>query len=132
MPPAPIPGSDLERCAECTHTAQHVWCEGVAQGFYVWQQYKSKQQPGVSNVRLVGISKAKTERIHAQMRAAMFARDLINMPAEDLGPAEFVRHAKSACRGTGLAVTVFSDVELRKKGAGAITTVGRARHGRRA
>lgn len=52
-----------------------------------------------------------------------FARDLVNEPANILGPAEFAKQLEGLTK-LGLKVTVLDEKELRKLKAGAILAVG--------
>ena len=51
------------------------------------------------------------------------ARDLVNEPANVLGPAEFAQRAKALTKA-GVQVEVLSEAALKKKGMGALLAVG--------
>src|SRR5262249_57364320 len=75
---------------------------GWALGGYAFARYK--KQPAVA--RLVwpeGADRAAVERVAA---AAFLVRDLVNTPADDLGPAQLAAAAGARGRGAGSPVKV--------------------------
>lgn len=79
-------------------------------GAYTFDRYKSK--PTAPRARLLwpqGVDRAEIVR---QAEAVMLVRDLVNTPAEDMGPAALEQAARSvaARHGASLAVTVGDDL----------------------
>jgi leucyl aminopeptidase len=99
---------------------------GLAQGAYRWDRYRSEPGQRLERLRVIGAPRASLAAAQAAADAIALCRDLINTPAEDLGPAEFVSRARSACRGTTLSLRVLDEAQCRKLGMGCLTAVGRA------
>ena len=95
---------------------------GWALGGYAFARYK--KQPGVA--RLVwpdGADRAAVERMAA---AAFLVRDLVNTPAEDMGPAELAAAAEAVARAHGAKLRVTVGDELLKANYPLVHAVGRA------
>jgi len=69
---------------------------------------------------------ARTAFAHekAVCEGAMFARDLVNEPANILSPAEFARRVKAMEKTTGLKVTVLDEKALKREKMEALLAVG--------
>jgi leucyl aminopeptidase len=63
--------------------------------------------------------------VRAAHGAARLARDLINTPASDMGPAELARAAKDLAQATGASYAEVVGVDLIREGYPAIYAVGR-------
>lgn len=76
-------------------------------------------------------AKAAYQRLRAVADGVMVARDLVNEPANALGPIEFATEAKKLEK-LGVEVEIIDDKELKKLGFGALLAVsqGSARPGR--
>ncbi len=95
---------------------------GWALGGYAFARYK--KQPGVA--RLVwpdGADRAAVERTAA---AAFLVRDLVNTPAEDMGPAELAAAAEAVASAHGAKLKVTIGDDLLKANYPLIHAVGRA------
>jgi len=95
---------------------------GWALGGYAFARYK--KQPGVA--RLVwpaGADRAAVERMAA---AAFLVRDLVNTPAEDMGPAELAAAAEAVARAHGARLRVTVGDDLLKANYPLVHAVGRA------
>ena len=99
---------------------------GLSQGGYVDNRYRSKNQPELAKLLGGNLSKSRREQLNTRAMSIAWARDRINEPAEDLGPAEFVQAAKSFLRGSGCKIRVIGEEGLEKLGAGCHLAVGRA------
>ena len=64
-------------------------------GGYVFDRYKKKPRPPVKLVMPQGVNGAEVSRI---ARHLFLARDLINTPANDMGPAELEAAARALAR----------------------------------
>jgi leucyl aminopeptidase len=106
---------------------------GILLRAYSFDKYKTKQDNGESKP---GTKPAKFTILCAQPAAAkrafvaaesvvdgvMIARDLVNEPANILGPVEFAAHAKEL-ENHGVKVEVLTEKEMRKLGMGALLGV---------
>ncbi|MFE2585662.1 leucyl aminopeptidase [Streptomyces sp. NPDC059378] len=113
--------------------------EGVLLGAYAFTAYKdsgkdAKAQAGkapLAEAALLGGKprdkehKAAVERATAVTEELNRARDLINMPPNDLDPAAFAAIAQAAAKEHGLKVQVLDEKALEKGGYGGILGVGR-------
>lgn len=103
---------------------------GFIQGAYTFDRYKSAHSTCLKQCDLLGISgraaRAAVREGEIIGNATSFCRDLINTPAADLGPADFVREAKKACKGTGLRLRILDEAACQKKKMGALLAVGAA------
>ncbi|MGE0120834.1 MAG: M17 family metallopeptidase [Dongiaceae bacterium] len=95
---------------------------GWALGGYAFARYKT--QPAVA--RLVwpeGADRAAVERAAA---AAFLVRDLVNTPAEDMGPAELAAATEAVARAHGAKIKVTVGDDLLKANYPLVHAVGRA------
>ncbi|MFJ2933403.1 leucyl aminopeptidase [Streptomyces sp. NPDC087219] len=109
--------------------------EGALLGAYAFDQYrtsgdaKDAKKP-LGEVALLGAKprdkahKAAAERAQAVAEEINRARDLINMPPNDLTPAAFAAAAQAAGKEHGLKVQVLDEKALTKGGYGGILGVG--------
>jgi leucyl aminopeptidase len=104
--------------------AFHEWLAlGWALGAYKFTRYKkNKKQPA----RLALIKGADTAKIMRYAEAIMQARDLINTPAEDMGPEQLADAIAAVGKKYKAKVTQTVGDDLLKKNYPAIHTVGRA------
>ena len=84
-------------------------------------------------IELTGISDPLLEQAEkivkeaeAVTRNICFARDLVNLPANYLRPADFVREVKEKLAGTGVEAECLNEQELREQGLNGILAVGDA------
>jgi len=96
---------------------------GWALGHYRFERYRKPLDRKVSLVWPEGCDQALVERTAA---AATLGRDLINTPAEDLGPAELADEVRRVGKEYGAKVAVTRGDALLKKNLPAIHAVGRA------
>jgi len=104
--------------------AFHEWMAlGWALGAYKFTRYK-KSEKGLA--KLVVSPKSDLEKIKRYAEAIGQARDLINTPAEDLGPKELAAAIAATGKKYKAKVTQIIGNDLLKKNYPAIHTVGRA------
>lgn len=96
---------------------------GWAMGAYVFTRYKKAKREAA---KLVWPKGADRDAVEAQARAIYLARDLINTPAEDLGPSHLAEAAKTMARRHRAKVEVIVGDALLKRNYPSIHTVGRA------
>ena len=95
---------------------------GWALGTYAFTRYrKPKKQPST----LVWPKGADRRTIEALVTGIFLGRDLINTPADDMGPAEIAAAAKDLATRNRAKCTVIEGDKLLEKGYPAIHTVGR-------
>jgi leucyl aminopeptidase len=112
------------------------WRLGAADGFdlgqavlgwalasYRFDRYrKSESKP----LRLAIADEPQIERANAIAEAIFLARDLINTPAADLGPAELVEAAAAVARRFGAEFATIEDQALLDRNYPAVYAVGQA------
>ncbi|MSP48305.1 MAG: leucyl aminopeptidase family protein [Alphaproteobacteria bacterium] len=96
---------------------------GWALGAYVFTRYKKAKR---ETAKLVWPKGADRDQVEAQARAIYLARDLINTPADDLGPSQLADAAKAMARRHRAKVEVIVGDALLKRNYPSIHTVGRA------
>ncbi len=79
---------------------------------------------GAEAKKAMGVSEAVTEGV-------FLARDLVNLPPNDLGPVEFAAKAK-ALEELGVEVEILTEKEMTSLGMGALLGVAQGRRVRRA
>lgn len=84
-------------------------CISWGLGCYRFDHYKMKNEP---LPQLVLPSGADKTRIQSMLEALYMVRDLINMPANDLGPAELEKAARELANTFDATIKVVSDKSL--------------------
>ena len=99
--------------------------EGVGYGSHRPSGYQEQKEWPVMEVILVAAGEQSTVD-HAAITAdgINLARELVEMPANDLGPEEFAMRAAQEGAQAGLEVEVLDENALDEMGAGAILAVG--------
>ena len=98
-------------------------CLAWALGTYTFETYKTNPLAFAELVWPEGTDRAAVGRA---ANAVYHVRDLINAPAEDLGPAELAAHAKAIAREHGARCTVIRGEALLERNYPSIHIVGRA------
>ncbi len=101
---------------------------GWALGAYAFTRYKQPPAEGRRRVAPVlvwpaGVDRGEVERL---ARAVGLARDLINTPAEDMGPADLAAAAEQIAAESGARCCIVAGEALLAAGYPAIHAVGRA------
>ncbi|WP_431946382.1 leucyl aminopeptidase [Actinacidiphila sp. bgisy167] len=111
--------------------AVQALAEGALLGAYAYTAYQSSNgKAPVAEVALVGAKprdkahKAAVERATVIAAEVNRARDLINMPPNDLHPKSFAAVAQEAAKEHGLKIEVLDEKALVKGGYGGIMGVG--------
>lgn len=109
--------------------AGQALAEGVLLGAYQYLDFKSK---GAANAleRVVVLApgaevKRGIARGSAVAGAVVWARDLINVPADAKSPEEFVAAARRLLSGTGVTVRVMDERKLAEERMGGVLGVGK-------
>ncbi len=96
---------------------------GWALGSYSFTRYKADGRPPAE---LVWPKNADRPHVERTARAADLVRDLVNTPAEDMGPAELARAAKELAEELDLQIEITKGDALLKRNFPLIHAVGRA------
>ncbi len=98
------------------------FCLGWILAGYKFDRYK-KMDPGMAT--LVWPKGADRDSVEAHAEATFLIRNLINIPANDLGPDEFEKAARAVAAAEGLSVKVIKDKDLLKQNFPMIYNVGK-------
>jgi leucyl aminopeptidase len=99
---------------------------------YSFDKYRTRNldeyEKKLKTVRIVTPDVAAAKKAHAGLAAVaegiFLARDLVNEPPNILYPAEFARRAKAQLSKLGVKVEILGEVEMKKRGFGALLGVG--------
>lgn len=116
---SPMTGFDLDQVAL-------AWTLGA----YRFERYKSKGGPDAP--QLAAPERCDVDWVTAAADACSGARDMINTPANDLGPAEVEGQARQIASAHGATITVTVGETLLTEGYPAVHAVGRAASAARA
>ena len=97
---------------------------GWALGTYAFTRYREKKKGG--GARLVWPDGADRAQVEHLARAVFLARDLINTPASDMGPAELAEAAVKVAKNAGAKHRVIKGDALIDENYPTIHAVGRA------
>ncbi|QKJ19440.1 leucyl aminopeptidase [Microbacterium hominis] len=102
--------------------------EGATLGAYRFEGYKSEApKPRASRIVVHGSAPADAAAlaaVSAEASAVALVKDLVNVPAEWLGPADFAERARESLAGLPVEVEVLDENALREGGYGGILGVG--------
>ncbi len=90
---------------------------------YAFTRYMAKKPKGLPVLRLP--ESVDIQKINDQLAAVYLARDLINTPANDLGPVEFAEEARKIATSHAAEIRIISGEDLVKEGYPAIYEVGK-------
>jgi leucyl aminopeptidase len=121
-----LPGEDFHLATELPAAAARQMLLGWLQGGYRFQRFKSAPPPMPRRARLVPPSGVDPAGVLRQIEASFWARDLINAPANELGPAELAEAAASLARECGASFRCLVGDELLRDNYPLIHAVGRA------
>jgi leucyl aminopeptidase len=121
--PAALPKGDYRLSDEVDGAEADAACFAWAIGGYRFQRYKKRSGDLARLVWPAGIDRAAIRRMVAAMT---LARDLINTPAEDMGPPHLAAAVKNVAKARKAKVSTIVGDDLLKKNYPAIHAVGRA------
>ncbi len=101
----------------------HLTALGWLLGSYTFSEYKSK---GTKKAKLVLPAEVDQQRLETEANATFLARDLINIPANDMGPDQLEAAIKKIAKLHKAKVTVTKGDDLLKQNFPMIHAVGRA------
>ena len=113
-----------EIAAETPLTAADAMALAWALGTYRFDRYK--QERGGPPPRLVAPPAADLGRVHAMTAACALARDMVNTPANDMGPLQIETIARELAEAHGASLSVVVGDDLIGAGYPAVHAVGRA------
>jgi leucyl aminopeptidase len=119
--PGVLPPGDY-RFANAPHDAR-LAALAFALGSYRFSRYRKAEPP---DVRLLLSNELDGEELSRMVDAATLARDLINIPANDMGPAELADAARSLAERFGAKFSCIVGDELLAKNFPLIHAVGKA------
>jgi len=96
---------------------------GFALAHYRFDRYRKIER---SKAQLVWPKAADRDSVSRRVEAHSLVRDLINTPAEDMGPAELADAARGIAKAGGAAIEVVEGKELLKRNFPLVHAVGRA------
>ena len=103
--------------------SEHLACLGWLMGAYRFDRYR---KPTPTAAKLIWPQSVDRKAVLREAEAVYLARDLINTPANDLGPYELEKAVRSLGRKHKAAVTVIKGDKLLQKNFPMIHAVGRA------
>jgi leucyl aminopeptidase len=121
--PDALPEGSYRLAADWDAAATTKAALGWALGTYGFSRYKSRKR---SAVTLVWPERADRGEVERLARGIFLARDLINTPAEDMGPGDLAAAAAALTDGNGASCTVTAGDALLAANYPTIHAVGRA------
>ena len=121
--PVALPPGRYRIDAQLTPEAAARASLGWALGGYVFDRYKKSKRRLAT---LVWPKQADRAAVARAAEAVFLIRDLVNTPAEDMGPPHLAQAARDIARKHGAKVTVIAGDALLKRNYPTIHTVGRA------
>ena len=97
-----------------------------ALGSYRFDRYKAKAEQGKPRPRLVAGHTVDIEAVLAMAHACDLARDMVNTPANDMGPLQIETIARALSKTYGASISVTTGDDLIRSHYPAIHAVGRA------
>lgn len=110
---------------ELSHGELGELVEGALLGGKTPTSYKSSGSPEYHGVQIWASSDASVEETVAVAREIVWAREIINTPANDLYPESFAARVLERASGTRLEVEVWDESRLEQERCGGILAVGR-------
>ncbi len=122
--PGVLPAGGYRINARLGKAAATACATGWALGCYAFDRYKDEKQGAFPS--LVWPGNCDRAAVKLTVDATFLVRDLINIPAEHMGPAELAKAARDTAKPFGAKVTVITGDALLKKNYPTIHAVGRA------
>ena len=122
--PARLPVGDYRLEATPAGVAPERIALAWALGGYRFERYRKTPKEG--RARLVAPDGVDVAEVRAIAQSAALARDLINVPANDMGPVEMELAAREVAEAFGAEIAVVVGDDLIEAGYPAVHAVGRA------
>ena len=104
-----------------------IWLNGMVQGAYRYAEFKpAAQRAKPIEVIVPALSAAQLKAVRALHESVTLCRDLVNRPAADLGPEEFVKEIRAQAKKVGLGCKVITEAQCKQRKAGGLLAVGAA------
>lgn len=114
------------RLANPPATGIEAWITGWALASYRYSAFKRDERPGLATLLIDSAWRRACDEALAVVAAIGLARDLINTPASDLGPAELAEAIGREAHDHAAEIAVTTGEALLEHGFPAIHAVGRA------
>lgn len=124
LPKALPPGTYRLRPAAGTTLDPHLAALAWVLGQYRFDRYKRGEPPAPR--RLAVAPRVDLPAVESQTAAITLVRDLVNTPAQDMGPADLAEAAQQLAQAHGAACTTIVGEDLLTQNYPAIHAVGRA------
>ena len=102
--------------------------EGIKLSLYKFEMYKSQKENTISNLTIFF---TESDKISKSIRnseivsdGVIYTKNIANLPPNDCTPSTLASFAKNLSKENKLKCSVFSKIDLKKKGFGGITAVG--------
>ncbi len=110
-------------------TAANAIVEGTKLSLYSFDKYKKEKKSKRPNLTILVSDSAKISdtisRAQAVSEGVIYTRSIANLPPNECSPAQLAGFAKSLATKNKVKCTVLSKSELKRKGFGGISAVGR-------
>lgn len=103
-----------------------VLVNAISIASYSFTNYLSESNPSLESITLIGgnqLSDTELVAMTSTIEAVALTKDLINTPAKDLGPEEFVDEVFKVVDGLPINVKVLNEEDLKTGGFGGILSV---------
>jgi leucyl aminopeptidase len=124
--PGKLPGGDYRIASAPEGLDPDQAVLAWALGRYGFDRYRSEPRQPEQRARLVADAAVDLEAVRRTAHACALARDMINTPANDLGPRQIESIAREIAQAHGAAVSVIVGDALLEEGYPAVHAVGRA------
>jgi len=121
--PMAVPEGRYRIDAKLTTAAASAAALGWALGSYRFTRYKKAKRAAAKLLWPAGADRAHVERI---VRSTFWVRDLINTPADDMGPAELAGEAERLAKEFRASCKIIVGDQLLKQNFPMVHAVGRA------
>jgi leucyl aminopeptidase len=122
--PARLPAGDYRLAAVPDHLDAGQIALAFALGAYKFDRYRSKDRGEPR--RLVADENVDLDEVHAVAHACALARDMVNTPANDMGPLQIETIAREIAERYGATLDVVVGDDLLEANYPAVHAVGRA------
>jgi leucyl aminopeptidase len=99
---------------------------GVRLGAYRFTTYKADERPGLEEVAVGGLKAGAVSRVQAVADGVTLARDLVNLPFNDLDAEALAAVARDLADTHGLELEVWDRAECERRGLGLFLAVAAA------
>ncbi len=95
-------------------------------GAYSFDRYKKDKKPSEVMIDDSALTAEQKNAVDIEVRAHNLIRDLVNTPANDMGPAQIATAAREVADANGATISVIVGDDLLKENYPAVHAVGRA------